>query len=211
MAACLNARYGLWTNGDDRFCFAKRGTEQGGWTFEEIVEIPGAGQTETDAQRPKRKDLKAATADNLLFAFRRCPYKPVERVYPWVDLHPDGRLRSIYSGKSFDAEEFIRADAEIARQRSARLQELTRRESTLGPREYEAAFDTLERELPFNCEHVVPQSWFSKREPMRGDLHHLFACESSLQRVPRQHAVCRLRRRPGATDVGLRSQRGAGL
>jgi endonuclease G, mitochondrial len=24
---------------------------------------------------------------------------------------------------------------------------------------------------------VVPQSWFSKREPMRGDLHHLFACE----------------------------------
>jgi endonuclease G, mitochondrial len=24
----------------------------------------------------------------------------------------------------------------------------------------------------------VPQSWFSKREPMRGDLHHLFACEA---------------------------------
>ena len=72
MAACLNARYGLWTNGDDRFCFAKRGTEQGGWTFEEIVEIPAAGQSEADAQRPKRRDLKAATADNLLFAFRRC-------------------------------------------------------------------------------------------------------------------------------------------
>lgn len=29
----------------------------------------------------------------------------------------------------------------------------------------------------FNCEHIVPQSWFRKREPMRGDLHHLFACE----------------------------------
>jgi endonuclease I len=25
---------------------------------------------------------------------------------------------------------------------------------------------------------VVPQSWFGKQEPMRGDLHHLFACES---------------------------------
>ena len=24
----------------------------------------------------------------------------------------------------------------------------------------------------------MPQSWFGKREPMRGDLHHLFACES---------------------------------
>ena len=108
----------------------------------------------------------------------RLPYKPAERVYPWVDLHPDGRLVSIYSGKAFDAEQFIRADAEIARRRAARLPELTRRESTLGPREFEAAFDALERELPFNCEHVVPQSWFAKHEPMRGDLHHLFACES---------------------------------
>lgn len=25
---------------------------------------------------------------------------------------------------------------------------------------------------------MVPQSWFNKREPMRGDLHHLFACET---------------------------------
>jgi endonuclease G len=25
---------------------------------------------------------------------------------------------------------------------------------------------------------VVPQSWFGKPEPMRGDLHHLFACEA---------------------------------
>jgi type I restriction enzyme M protein len=72
MAACLNARYGLWTNGDDRFCFAKRTTSKGGHAFEEIVEIPASGQTEEDAQRPKRKDLVAATADNLMFAFRRC-------------------------------------------------------------------------------------------------------------------------------------------
>jgi type I restriction enzyme M protein len=72
MAACANATYGLWTNGDDRFCFAKRTTAAGKIVFEEIIEIPAAGQTEADAQRPKRKDLKAATAANLLFAFRRC-------------------------------------------------------------------------------------------------------------------------------------------
>ncbi|MHB8868394.1 MAG: N-6 DNA methylase [Thermoleophilia bacterium] len=71
MAACLNAEYGLWTNGDDRYCFAKRATGEG-FSFEEIVEIPAYGQSEADAQRPKRKDLKPATADNLLFAFRRC-------------------------------------------------------------------------------------------------------------------------------------------
>jgi type I restriction enzyme M protein len=71
MAACLNAQYGLWTNGDDRYCFAKR-IVSGGFAFEEIIEIPASGQTEADAQRPRRKDLKPATADNLLFAFRRC-------------------------------------------------------------------------------------------------------------------------------------------
>lgn len=72
MAACLNVRYGMWTNGTDRFCFAKRPDGKGGWQVEEIIDIPGLGQTEEDAQRPKRKDLKPATADNLLFAFRRC-------------------------------------------------------------------------------------------------------------------------------------------
>lgn len=71
MAACLNAEFGLWTNGDERYCFAKR--ERGGVLhFEEIVDIPGLGESEADAARPKRRDLMAATADNLLFAFRRC-------------------------------------------------------------------------------------------------------------------------------------------
>lgn len=72
MAACLNAVYGMWTNGDDRFCYAKRPYGKGGWVFEEIIEIPSFGQTEEDAQRPDRKSLVVATADNLLFAFRRC-------------------------------------------------------------------------------------------------------------------------------------------
>lgn len=72
MASCLNAQYGMWTNGTDRFCFAKRADNKGGWTFEEIIDIPAFGQSEADAQRPSRKDLKVATADNLLFAFRRC-------------------------------------------------------------------------------------------------------------------------------------------
>lgn len=71
MAACLNAQYGMWTNGDERFCFAKR-PQKGSFVFDEIIEIPALGQNEADAQRPKRRDLKPATADNLLFAFRRC-------------------------------------------------------------------------------------------------------------------------------------------
>ena len=72
LAACLKAKYGLWTNGDEQYCLAKRGDGTGGFIFDEIIDIPGLGQSEADAQRPKRKDLKPATADNLLFAFRRC-------------------------------------------------------------------------------------------------------------------------------------------
>ncbi|WP_416984774.1 endonuclease [Streptomyces sp. T028] len=104
-------------------------------------------------------------------------YKPIRLVYPWVDLHQDGRLHSIYSGRDFSPEELIRADAAVAETRLARVRELLLHESTAGPAEFEAEFDALEDAMPFNCEHVVPQSWFAKMEPMRGDLHHLFACE----------------------------------
>src|SRR5439155_3748654 len=71
LAASPNARFGLWTNGDDRVCFARR--EKGGKIHcEEIPDIPAAGQSEADAARPRRTDLMPATSDNLLFAFRRC-------------------------------------------------------------------------------------------------------------------------------------------
>lgn len=107
---------------------------------------------------------------------RQPAYKPARLVYPWVDLHPDGKLRGIYSGKMFEAEQFIREDFSAERARSERLRELAR-ESSVGSEELAAEVDALEAVHPFNCEHVVPQSWFQKRESMRGDLHHLFACE----------------------------------
>lgn len=44
--------------------------------------------------------------------------------------------------------------------------------TTTGARE---SLALLETRLPFTCEYVVPRSWFDEREPMRGDLHHLFA------------------------------------
>lgn len=74
MAACINCEYGVWTNGDDRFCFAKRRTKDG-FRFDEIIDIPAVGQSEAEAQRPKLRDLMPVTGDNLLFAFRRCHNK----------------------------------------------------------------------------------------------------------------------------------------
>lgn len=70
MAACANAQYGIWSNGDERFCFARR-AHGGQITFDPIIDVPSAGQTEAEALRPQRKNLMPATADNLLFAFRR--------------------------------------------------------------------------------------------------------------------------------------------
>jgi endonuclease G len=119
---------------------------------------------------------------------RRPRYKPMRLVYPWVDLHPDRKLRSVYSGRPFDPEEMIRADARVEAQRTGRLAELVLTEAALGPEELEAELLALEAALPYNCEHVVPQSWFRAREPMRGDLHHLFACESGCNSFRGNHA-----------------------
>lgn len=104
-------------------------------------------------------------------------YSPSEELYPWVDIHPDGGLYNIYSGIRVDPEEAIRQDARIARLRQDRLTEIVRTRATMAPRELHAAAQQVTQELHFNCEHVVPQSWFSEHEPMRGDLHHLFTCE----------------------------------
>jgi endonuclease I len=108
----------------------------------------------------------------------RPKYQPLVQVYPWVDLRPDRKLRSIYSGKTFAPEEIMREDARVEALRTARLQELAATHDALGPELLLDELVALEAALPYNCEHVVPQSSFGAQEPMRGDLHHLFTCES---------------------------------
>lgn len=108
---------------------------------------------------------------------RPLKYKPSTHVYPWVDLREDLKIRSLYSHQLFEPEEIIREDFRVEQMRAARLQEALLRES-LNLVQVQERIDLLESSLPFNCEHVVPQSWFGKAEPMKGDLHHLFACES---------------------------------
>lgn len=98
-------------------------------------------------------------------------------LYPWVDLHPDRQLYSIYSGRTYDPERLIREDFRIEQERTLRLQRFLRSEATRNPERLQAEAQRIEEELKFNCEHVVPQSWFGRKEPMRGDLHHLFTCE----------------------------------
>jgi endonuclease G, mitochondrial len=108
---------------------------------------------------------------------RHLDYAPSRELYPWVDLQPDGHLRHIYSGLRLDPEEAIRDDVRIARERAARLTAAIRDRPTMGAREVHDVARSVAQVLHFNCEHVVPQSWFGEEQPMRGDLHHLFACQ----------------------------------
>ena len=71
MAACLNAEFGMWTNGLERYCYRKV-SKSGKGDFVEIPDIPEKGKTLDEAERPKRGELRPASSDTLLFTFRRC-------------------------------------------------------------------------------------------------------------------------------------------
>ena len=72
MSCCPNCEWGLWTNSLQKFVFRKSVDEDGHITFMEFNDIPSANGTLDDVNRPKRKTLKSAFDDNLLFVFRTC-------------------------------------------------------------------------------------------------------------------------------------------
>lgn len=71
MANCANCEYGVWTNGTERFAYAKKLGKNNLWEFPEVVDIPSYGLSVNEAERPNLQSLKPATGHNLLFAFRR--------------------------------------------------------------------------------------------------------------------------------------------
>lgn len=97
-------------------------------------------------------------------------------LYTWVDLQPNGQLKNIYSGVQKDPKTVIKEDFETIHKRFEQYRKLiiTQRYSD---KEIEKQIRKVSNQHKFNAEHVVPQSWFKAREPMKGDLHHLFACE----------------------------------
>lgn len=71
MAACPNVEYGMWTNGVERFCY-RRVVKGGKVAIEDVPDLPEFGRGDEEAERPRFDQLKPATSDALLFAFRRC-------------------------------------------------------------------------------------------------------------------------------------------
>jgi type I restriction enzyme M protein len=70
MAACVNAEFGIWTNGQERYCF-KKTKPNGSVAFVEITDLPVKGKSLDEVERPSRNTLKPASSDALLFTFRR--------------------------------------------------------------------------------------------------------------------------------------------
>ena len=71
MAACVNAEVGMWTNGQQRFCYRKIESD-GKYEFSEVPDIPASGEDVESVERPSFRQLRSASSDILLFMFRRC-------------------------------------------------------------------------------------------------------------------------------------------
>lgn len=103
-------------------------------------------------------------------------------LYTWVDLYPDGTVKSIYSGEDKDPERLIIHDHKVIRQRLEKFQQYLQE---VNKNEHEAFKELKQFEWKYklNTEHIVPQSWYSSLEPMKGDLHHLFVCHPTCNRT----------------------------
>ncbi len=138
----------------------------------------GIAERSTLVGRPLFEALHTLLAEShtTVFSYKKAR---LEHLYPWIDLHPDRKLRSIYSGDGFEPEEVIRLDLEVQALHESMLARFTSTEAGLSPEALERFLADLEAAAPFNCEHVVPQSWFGKQQPMKADLHNLFTCGSN--------------------------------
>jgi len=97
-------------------------------------------------------------------------------LYTWVDMHPDGTIKSIYSGMDQDPKKLLQDDFLTIQKKYWRFQELLNTQKELYVIRNEK-ITKIDVEYKFNTEHIVPQSWYGAEDPMKGDLHHLFACQ----------------------------------
>ncbi len=103
-------------------------------------------------------------------------YSPARNLYPWVDVHPDMTIKSVYTQDTYDVVDMINEGFAMEERVRARMEQIESMPTSRTMKDLELGY--LEDSIGYNCEHSVPQSWFSKASPMKGDLHHLFACES---------------------------------
>ncbi len=143
---------------------------------ESLDNIEGSSRKKSKAMFDMLSDLLINTHQTQLTNYKRTRW---DHLYPLVDRKEAGHLHSIYAKPNdqiFDPLETILNEVELEMELEARTKELMQME--LSREDLQSELDLLESSTPFNCEHVVPQSWFNKHKVPKCDLHHLFTCES---------------------------------
>lgn len=132
----------------------------------------------------------------------RLAYKPRQFLYPWVDLQPSLRLKSIYSPEAITLDSAPRGNK---RQISAEVLQALR-EAPTDAVALAQKLALVESRGWLNCEHVVPQIWFDDESIPMGDLHHLFASTSlaNLERTNRKLTDVGHRDFPAQSEEGWR-------
>ena len=100
-----------------------------------------------------------------------------ESLYTNVDRRPDGVVRCIYAQAPVNPVSFPKISWQtLDKTDLASIAGI----SSFSP-EVVAAWMCCKASTPrLNCDHAVPQHLFRRREPMKSDLHQLFACERDL-------------------------------
>jgi endonuclease G, mitochondrial len=95
-------------------------------------------------------------------------------LYTVVDRRPDGTVRDVYTKEPIGM--FSYPNIPLSTLDENELKSIAGA-MTSAPEVIASWLAFKEGRANLNCEHVVPQSFFDKREPMRSDLHHLYACD----------------------------------
>ncbi|MBN9418408.1 MAG: endonuclease [Candidatus Eremiobacteraeota bacterium] len=101
-------------------------------------------------------------------------YVVAKNLYSTVDRHPDGTVRSIYTEEPLQVLKY--PDISLTTLSQQDISTIAGA-SLAGPEVMGAWLGFQRGAATLNCEHVVPQAYFNEKEPMRSDLHHLYACD----------------------------------
>jgi endonuclease G len=101
-------------------------------------------------------------------------YVIAKSLYADVDRQPDGTVRNVYGPEPIKVLQY--PDVSFKDLSEKDVQTLAAG-ATLAPEVLGAWLGFQKSSATLNCEHVVPQHYFNKEEPMRSDLHHLYAAD----------------------------------
>ena len=101
-------------------------------------------------------------------------YVIAKSLYADVDRQPDGTVRNVYGPEPLKTLQY--PDVSFRDLTDKDVQTLAAG-AVLAPEVTGAWLAFQKSSALLNCEHVVPQHYFQEKEPMRSDLHHLYAAD----------------------------------